>query len=293
LVKILHPDFKAAFNTDRSTFCWCWLITRVDGLMLGFTSLDVPFRVDGVTYQPYTGFDAGAAQQSGDLNRTDSQQLIGILDRSGISKADLISGIYDYAYVRRFLVDYSNLPSSLSLNPPKHLELPAGYLAESKRNNLGYEIKVKDELSKLDNQIGTVTSKTCRANLGDDRCRKNLTDPQHSFTFNLSISAVESRRVFTIDGNFAPKYFDRGRLKFTSGLNQGLHFDIGFFVGKKIILSPVPAPFNIAVGDTVTATAGCAKTELACVVKFQNFQNFQGEPDVPTTDLTIDTPLKR
>jgi uncharacterized phage protein (TIGR02218 family) len=292
VVKILDPTFKNAFNSDKSTFCWCWLIIRVDGLRLGFTSLDMPFVIGGVTYQPFTGFDAGAAQQSGDLNRTDSQQLVGILDRFGISKADLISGIYDYAYVRRFLVDYSNLPSSLSLNPPKHLELPGGYLAESKRNNLGYEIKVKDKLSKLDNQIGTVTTKTCRANLGDDRCRKDLTNPLDNFTFNLSISAVESRRVFTIDGNFAPKYFDRGRLKFTSGANEGLHFDIGFLVGKKIILSPVAAPFPIAVGDTVTAIAGCAKTKLACITRFRNFHNFVGEPDIPTTDLTIDTPSR-
>ncbi|MEO0015068.1 MAG: hypothetical protein RLZZ535_3457 [Cyanobacteriota bacterium] len=292
MVKILDPTFKNAFNSDRSTLCWCWLITRVDGLMLGFTSLDVPFVIGGLTYQPYTGFDAGAAQQSGDLNRTDSQQLVGILDRSGIDKADLISGIYDYAYVRRFLVDYTNLPSSLSLNPPKHLELPAGYLAESKRNNLGYEIKVKDELSKLDNQIGTVTTKTCRANLGDDRCRVNLTLNSNNLTFNLAISEVESRRVFNIDGNFSGKYFDGGRLKFTSGLNQGLHFDIGFFVGRKIILSPIAAPFDVAVGDTVTAVAGCAKTKLACITRFRNFHNFVGEPDIPTTDLTIDTPTK-
>jgi uncharacterized phage protein (TIGR02218 family) len=289
MVKILDPTFKNAFNSDKSTFCWCWLIIRVDGLRLGFTSLDMPFEIGGVTYQPFTGFDAGAAQQSGDLNRTDSQQLVGILDRSGISKADLISGIYDYAYVRRFLVDYSNLPSNLSFNPPKHLELPGGYLAESKRNNLGYEIKVKDKLSKLDNQIGTVTTKTCRANLGDDRCRKNLTN----FTHYLTISAVESKRVFTINQNFLPnKYFDGGRLQFTSGLNEGLNFDIGFFVGSKIILSPIPTPFAVAVGDTVTAIAGCAKTKLACITKFQNFHNFVGEPDIPTTDLTIDTPTK-
>jgi uncharacterized phage protein (TIGR02218 family) len=287
-LKILDPTFKNAFNSDKSTFCWCWLITRVDGLMLGFTSLDVPLVIGGVTYQPYTGFEAGAAQQSGDLNLTDSQQLIGILDRSGISRADLVSGIYDYAYVRRFLVDYSNLPSSLELNPPKHLELPAGYLAESKRNNLGYEIKVKDELSKLDNQIGNVTTKTCRANLGDDRCRKSLAP----FTHNLTISAVESKRVFTINYGFQNKYFDGGRLKFTSGLNQGLHFDIGFLVASKIILSPVAAPFDIAVGDTVTAIAGCAKTKLACITKFQNFHNFVGEPDIPTTDLTVQTPKK-
>lgn len=287
-MKILDPTFKSALNKDASTFCWAWLITRLDGLMLGFTSLDLPFKIDGVTYQPFTGFDAGASQTSADLSRTDSQQLLGILDRSGISKSDLISGIYSMGFVRRFLLDYTNLPSSLTQQPPKHLELPAGYLAESKRNNLGYEIKVKDELSKLDSQIGAITSKTCRANLGDDRCRKNLT----SFTFNLIISEVESKRVFKVDEGFPNKYFDGGRIKFTSGLNRDLHFDVGFFVASKIILAPISAPFPVAVGDTVTAVAGCAKTKLACVVKFQNFHNFVGEPDIPTTDLTIQTPIK-
>ena len=288
MVKILDPTFIESITKTSTTLCWCWLITRIDGLVLGFTSLDVPFVIDGVTYQPYTGFDPGAAQQSADTNKTDSQQLKGILDQSGISKEDLQSGIYEYAKVRRFLVDYENLPSSLSLDPPKHLELPAGHLAESKRNSLGYEIKVKDDLSYLDNQIGETTSKTCRANLGDDRCRVDLAP----FTHNLTITAVESKRVFSVSGGLADKYFDRGRLQFTSGLNQGLYLDIGFYLDNKIILSPVPAPFEVAVGDTVTAIAGCAKTKLACVAKFQNFQNFVGEPDVPTTDLAIETPSK-
>ena len=256
--------------------------------MLGFTSLDLPFVIDGVTYLPYTGFDPGAAQSSADLSKTDSQQLKGILDPSGISKADLASGIYEYASVRRFLVDYTNLPSSLSLNPPKHLELPAGHLAESKRNSLGYEIKVKDDLSKLDNQIGGTNSKTCRADLGDDRCRVNLTP----FTKDLNITAVENNRVFSVDGGLPDKYFDRGRLQFTSGANNGIYRDVGFYFGNKIVLSPVPAPFEVAVGDTVTAISGCAKTKLACITKFQNFANFVGEPDVPTTDLAIETPKR-
>lgn len=257
--------------------------------MLGFTSLDLPFVIDGVTYLPYTGFDPGAAQTSNDLGSVDSQQLKGLLGASGISKSELASGIYEYATVRRFLVDYTNLPNSLSLNPPKHLELPSGHLAESKRNPLGYEIKVKDDLSYLDNQIGVTTTKTCRANLGDDRCRVDLAP----FTHNLTVIATGSRRSFDIDGTLPAKYFDRGRLQFTSGANNGLHRDIGFYFGNKIILSPVPAPFEIAVGDTIRAVAGCSKTKLACITKFRNFANFVGEPDVPTTDLAVDTPKKR
>ncbi len=286
-MKSLDAAFKDSLTKSTLTLAWCWLITRIDGLMLGFTSLDIPITIDNVTYQPFTGFDPGAAQVSEGVDRTDSQTLVGILDVSGISIIDIQSGIYAKAEVRRFLVDYSNLPSSLSLNPPKHLELPREYLAETKSNNLGYEIKVKDDLSLLDNQIGETTSMTCRANLGDNKCRKNLT----AFTHNLTVTAVESKRVFSVSGGYKDSYFDKGRIKFTSGVNGGIHRDVGFHVQNKLILYH-PLPNSIAVGDTLTAVAGCLKTELACISKFQNFANFVGEPDVPTTDLAVNTPSK-
>ena len=281
----LDPTFKASLSKIPSTICWCWLITRRDGGMIGFTSLDVPITIGGVTYYGITGFNPGAAQQSQGVDKVDSQTLKGILDRSGISKADLNSGIYDRAFVRRFLVDYTNLPESLELDPPKHRELPIAFIGSKKQNNLGYELQTKDLISKLDNKIGTVTTKTCRANLGDGDCGVDLAP----FTHNLSVTGVNDRRVFSINGNFADQYFDQGRLQFTSGANSGLHLDIIFYSNNQIILS-VPAPFSIASGDTITAVAGCNGTKFTCITKFRNFRDFVGEPDIPTTDLTINTP---
>lgn len=289
-MKILASSLQSALTSTPLTIAWCWLVVRTDGGMLGFTSLDVPFEIDGVEYRPFTGFDPGAAQISSDLGKVDSQQLKGILDASGISHEDLASGIYEYAWVRRFLVNYEDLPDSLSEDPPRHLELPAGHFGESKRNSLGYEIKVKDDLSKLDNQILNSTSKTCRVKiLGDDQCRVDLAP----FTASLTITSVENRRVFNVDGDFPDKWFDRGRLTFTSGSNINLHRDIGYYVGNKMILYPTPAPFDLNIGDTITAIAGCNRTKLACITKFRNFLNFMGEPDIPTTDLAVDTPFKR
>ena len=243
----LDPTFKASLSKIPSTICWCWLITRRDGGMIGFTSLDVPIAIGGVTYYGTTGFNPGAAQQSQGVDKVDSQTLKGILDRSGISKADLSSGIYDGAQVRRFLVDYTNLPSSLDLDPAKHRELPIALIGSKKQNNLGYELQIKDLISKLDNKIGTVTTKTCRANLGDGNCGVDLAP----FTHNLSVTGGNDRRVFSIDGNFANQYFDQGRLQFTSGANQGLHLDIAYYTNNQIILA-VPAPFAIAPGDNIT-----------------------------------------
>ena len=281
----LDPTFKEALSKTPSTLCWCWLITRQDGGMLGFTSLDVPIKIGDVTYYGTTGFNSGAAQQSQGVDKVDSQTLKGILDRSGISKADLDSGIYDGAKIRRFLVDYTNLPTSLDLDPPKHRELPVGFVGSKKQDNLGYELQTKDLISKLENKVGSVTTKTCRANLGDDDCGVDLAP----FTHNLTVTSVIDRRIFNIDGSFADKYFDAGWVRFTSGVNQGLYFDIIFYAENQIILA-IPATFDIAVGDTLTAVAGCNGTKFTCITKFRNFNNFVGEPDVPTTDLTINTP---
>jgi uncharacterized phage protein (TIGR02218 family) len=288
MVKSLDVDFKKALIQPDLTFAWCWLITRRDGLMLGFVSVDLELAIADVVYRPFTGFDPGAAQLSQGLDKTDSQTLAGILDESGISRAELLSGVYTGAEVRRFLVNYLDSPTSFEISPnapPKFFELPRGYIAEIKSNNLGYEVKIKDDLALLDRPIGTNTSMTCRCNLGDNRCRVNLAP----FTWNVTATEVTSRRNFKIAGNFPDNYFDRGRLKFTSGNNINVHRDIGFHVGSSLILYE-PLPFDIAVGDSLTVVAGCLKTELACVVKFRNFANFQGEPDIPTTDLAINTP---
>ena len=285
MTKVLDPALKEALTATTTTLCWCWLITRVDGQQLGFTNLDIPFVIDGVTYLGITGFDPTAAQQSQGLDQLDSQNLKGILDASGISEAELKTGIFDNAEVRRFLINYLDIPSSLSLEPPKHLELPRGFFASIKQNSLGYEIQTKDNLSKLDNQIGTTTSKTCRANLGDKICQKDLTN----FTHNLTVTAVESKRIFSVDGSHPNTYFDRGRLRFTSGANNLLHLDIAYYANNRILMFQ-PAPFEISVGDTLTAVAGCRKTKLDCITKFENYAFFFGEPDIPTTDIAVNTP---
>jgi uncharacterized phage protein (TIGR02218 family) len=287
-LKNLNPDFRNALVQPDLTFTWCWLITRLDGQMLGFTSIDLELIIGQITYRPFSGFDPGAAQLSQGLEKVDSQQLAGILDQSGISQAELLSGVYLGAEVRRFLVNYLDLPDSFEQQAQgtKFIELPRGYIAEIKSNNIGYEIKVKDNLSLLDRSIGSNTSMTCRCNLGDDRCRVNLAP----FTHQVTVTEVETRRSFKINGQFEQNYFDRGRLKFISGNNLNIHRDIGFHVDNNLILYD-PLPFDIVVGDSLTIVAGCIKTELVCVVKFRNFANFQGEPDIPTTDLAINTPL--
>ena len=254
---------------------------------LGFTSFDLPLEIDGVVYRPTTGFSKSAIQISQGTENGDSQDLGGILDATGISARDLTAGFYDCATVRIFLVDYTSLPTNLDLVPPQHLEMPTGLFSGIKRNPRGFTIQTKSKLSLLENNIGEITSQTCRATFGDADCGVNLTP----YSQNLEVTAITNNRIFTIDGNLPPKYFDGGRLTFTGGENDGVERDIVFYVNKQMVLLE-PMPFNVFPGDTLTAVAGCAKTKLACL-RYNNVRRFQGEADVPTEDKIVDTPTQR
>ncbi|MEM7756559.1 MAG: DUF2163 domain-containing protein [Cyanobacteria bacterium P01_A01_bin.40] len=286
MVLLLDSAFEAALSKTPSTLCWCWLITRCDGGIIGFTSLDVSIEIDNITYHGTTGFNPGAIQNSQGVDKVDSQTLAGFFDASAISKRDLDAGIYDNASVRSFLVDFTNLPSSLDLDLPKHREFPTSYIGEKKRTNLGYELQTKDLISKLDNKIGSVTSKTCRTTLGSPDCGVDLTPWTHIIDIT---SITDPHRIFAIGAAFPDRYFDRGFLKFNFGENAGLYFDVAFYANNQIILATA-TPFPIGLGDDITVVAGCDHTKRACITKFRNFARFFGEPDIPTTDLSVNTP---
>ena len=44
---------------------------------------------------------------------------------------------------------------------------------------------------------------------------------------------------------------------------------------------------TIQIGDTFTVVAGCVKTLDACITKFDNVLNFQGEPHRPLQDALL------
>ena len=52
-MKTLDPVFQNAITQKVTTIAWCWLIERLDGVKLGFTSFDLPLPIDGVIPNPH------------------------------------------------------------------------------------------------------------------------------------------------------------------------------------------------------------------------------------------------
>lgn len=139
-MKTLDPTFQNTIAQPTATITWCWLIERVDGVKLGFTSFDLAFKIDGIEYEPVSGFAPSADSTQEGFKQSDSQNLQGILTSDQISDVDLASGAYQHAKLTCFHVDVTNLPNSLALEPPNFLVVYEGFVGKVTYSDRDLEI---------------------------------------------------------------------------------------------------------------------------------------------------------
>lgn len=149
---------------------------------------------------------------------------------------------------------------------------------ELRRNSVVAELRGLQQY--LQQTVGNVSSKTCRARLGDSLCTVNLA----SFTATGTLTSVSSNQVFADSARAeAAGWFDEGVLTFTSGTCAGLKQKVKLFAGGQFTLS-LPMLQAVQVGDGYSVYAGCRKRLEDCAGKFNNVLNFQGEPHLPGID---------
>jgi len=263
-----------AENTKLATF---WKITRQDNLVQGFTNYDQNITIDGVIYKAATGFNATAFSQDNTL-AVRNLDIESVLSSDGITEADLAGGKYDYAKVDVFLCRWDIPPSSLSLNPPEHILMVRGIIGEVSMSNRRYKAEVRSFAQLLQQKLSTVTTKECRAVFGDGKCTKDLS----TLTDNLTVIAVTDKRQFTVNTGRANGFYNLGEITFTNGNNNGIKAMV-LSHSSGVIQLFESLPYSLAIGNTLTAVAGCNKTIDACK-SFNNILNYQGEPHIPGED---------
>ncbi|MEN9782526.1 MAG: hypothetical protein RL208_679 [Pseudomonadota bacterium] len=144
----------------------------------------------------------------------------------------------------------------------------------AKSSSTFIDINITSILNKLSIQTGNLFSPMCRANLGDDKCKVNLNNFQ-------KLGKVET--VFnnsTFSGNHIQQefdYFKMGYIKFTTGENIGLSFQVKNEINSTIFLLK-GVRFALKQGDEYIIYPGCNKSSKMCKERFKNLINFQGEP---------------
>lgn len=279
-----NEELAAHLAAGLSTVCHAWAITRADGAVFAFTDHDLPLSFAGYEFRADTGLSALALAQSTGLS-VDNTEALGALSDSSLREDEIEQGRFDGAEVRGWLVNWAD--------PAQHWLNFRGHLGELTRAGGGFRAELRGLTEGLNRPLGRVYQKPCAAVLGDSTCRFNLA--QAAYAQALPVQTVEGARKFTWSEftSFDDGWFTRGRLEVLDGPAQGLWSTIKSdrIVGTdRVIELWEPVRGAVVSGTQVRVVAGCDKRVETCQLKFNNFPNYQGFPDLPGEDWVVATP---
>jgi uncharacterized phage protein (TIGR02218 family) len=265
----------AHLQSGATTVCRAWEIKRKDGVWFGFTDHDRDLSFGGKTYAANTGLTARAVQQTTGLS-VDNSEAMGALSDLAVTESDILAGRFDGAALLGWQVNWARLEDrALTFR---------GTIGEIARAGGAFQAELRGLTEVLNQPQGRAFQRSCAAVLGDANCRFDLA--QAGFSADVAVSVVESNRVFRFAdlSEPSPRWFEKGRLKVMSGAAKGL---VGIIKsdrsegGQRVIELWQQIGPDIVAGDTLRLEAGCDKSGETCRLKFSNFLNFRGFPDIP------------
>jgi uncharacterized phage protein (TIGR02218 family) len=284
-VRTIPSALQDKLDSGVTTLCRCWLITRSDGVTQGFTDHDEDVALGAVICRAGTGLSGSEAAQSFGL-AVDGSELSGALADDSLNEDDLAAGRYDAAAVELWLVDWSE--------PTLSVLLANGSLGEVKREGNAFTAEVRGLTDRLAQDTGRLYTTTCSADLGDGRCKIDLTSA--AYRGSGAVTTVSGTSTFAASGldAFDDGWFTAGKLIFVSGANAGLSVEVKSHRNDGTVTFDLwqAMPQLIAAGDALTVTAGCDKRFQTCHDKFDNVVNFRGFPHIPGNDFVISYPVQ-
>lgn len=260
-----------------TTLCQALKVVAADGTTVRVVSHTRPLTINGEEYLPvpFTPFEI---EKSAGL-AADQTEIEGILANGLFTEQDFLSERWDAARVEIQVVNYLDLSMG-------YAQRVTGYFGELTIVNGTFKAEIHSQAEPLNYDGVEATSPHCRVKiLGDAECGVNLA----SFTHTGTISAVTSRRIFTVSVSQPDGYFDAGICEFTSGNNLGAKLEIRRHVGSQIeLMLPVTRPINS--GDGVKLIAGCDRTRATCRDKFDNVERGRFFPDMPNARKVLKIP---
>jgi len=270
------------------TLATCWRVERTDGQVFGFTSHDRDLVFESVTYVASTGITRSVIQGRTGL-AVDNLEVTGFFDSAAIDSDDLDAGVWDYAEVRVFDVNWADL----SMGQLRQLR---GWTGEVSREGSEYKAELRGLGSALNARIGELVGPGCAAARFDTRCGVSPTD----YTATGAVTAVINNRDFDTDlatstvrltpsttGNPTLDYFAAGMLTWLTGPNAGRRIEVKSYAVDGSVVLQLPMAGTVASGNTFSVRAGCTKARAFCASRFGNVVRFRGFPDLPGLDRVM------
>lgn len=156
------PEVMAArVESGAAGLCHVWVLSRGDGVRLGFTDHDRDLVVDEVVCRASSGWTAGAGEASVGM-AAGAVSAAGALDDQGLSEAEIAAGLYDGAGVELWRVDWRE--------PGLKVRLWKGRMAKIRREGGAFVADLEGPLAALERVVGGTYGRLCEAVLGDAAC---------------------------------------------------------------------------------------------------------------------------
>lgn len=182
--KTISAALKAHLAGETTTIAYCWHCLLKSGAVFGFTSHDADIVYNGVTYLANSGFAASDVETTAALN-VDNMEAQGMLSSPAITEEDLIAGKWDDAQVQLFAVNYADLTMG-------SMTMRSGNLGQVKAMRSQFIAELRGMTQPLQQNILEYYTPSCRAKLGDARCKLNLAP----YTFSGSVTGLVSQKAW-------------------------------------------------------------------------------------------------
>lgn len=200
-----------------------------------------------------------------------------------LNRLDLKGGKWQGAIVEMMIVDFLNLGIGAIFRQ-------RGRFGQAQLIGREVTLEYRSIMNLLGQEIGWRYGRLCRYKLGvndgvNSFCPVNIA----SFTQTGTVGTVTNNQKFIISTSQADDYFYRGKITFTSGLNEGLSMETQNNDGTLLTLF-MPMPSDVVAGDTYSIVAGDDKTLATCCNKFDAGIDFGAEPCIPDKDKAYKVP---
>lgn len=279
--KAILPALQGHLDSGSTSMVYCWRIERRDGLVQGFTEHDEDLTFSGTTYLAASGFTATKITTELGLS-VDNLNAEGALSSDAIDDAALSAGLYDASTVELYWVNFLDLA--------QRVLLLKGTVGEVRRGEVAFSAELRSLTHLLQQRTGRTYRRYCDADLGDTRCKVDLSDL--AFRTTGTVSGSSGDRLLTVTG-LSPNesgFYSLGKVEFTSGQNQGAIIPVkvhSVSAGVTRLTLWEPTPFPLTAGTTFELVAGCDKRPQTCAGKFSNIANYQGFPFIPGNDVML------
>jgi uncharacterized phage protein (TIGR02218 family) len=264
-VKTVSTALATLLATSKYVSADCWTITLNGGLIVRWTSADIPISYGGNTWAKSPMIKRGA-----------------ISEKRGVEVATL---------------DVEITAGSTDLFDGATVKLERMFAPSWAAAATGSIIRFAGRVTSINSIQGIIANLTVSSwmillnasmprNLYQAACLHTVYDTgctllPASFSATGTVSGVGSTTAFAT--SLAPTLNDyaQGRIVFTSGANAGISRTVrsNDASGNFVLVGPLPVAPGVA--DAFTAYKGCDLTQATCTAKFANLVHFKATPFVP------------